>query len=42
MRAIEGEALRPPAPVHLRAERRPDGDLALSWVQAEPAAAGRG
>ncbi|HEX8262597.1 MAG TPA: phage tail protein [Allosphingosinicella sp.] len=32
-RPITGEALRPPAPVHLRAERRPNGDLALGWVR---------
>jgi hypothetical protein len=25
--------LRPPAPVHLRAERRSNGDVALSWVR---------
>ncbi|HYG48114.1 MAG TPA: phage tail protein [Allosphingosinicella sp.] len=32
-RAVTGEALRPPSPVHLRAEARPNGDLALSWVR---------
>jgi Putative phage tail protein len=30
---VAGEALRPPAPVHLRAERRDNGDLDLSWVR---------
>jgi hypothetical protein len=30
---LAGEAQRPPAPVHLRAERRASGDLALSWVR---------
>jgi hypothetical protein len=33
VRRIEGEAMRPPSPVHLRAERRENGDLALSWVR---------
>jgi hypothetical protein len=32
-RAVTGEALRPPSPVHLRAERLDNGDLALSWVR---------
>jgi hypothetical protein len=31
--AVDGEAMRPPSPVHLRAERRTNGDLALSWVR---------
>lgn len=29
-----GEALRPPAPVHLRARRRGDGGLDLSWIRS--------
>ncbi len=33
IRQIDGEAMRPPSPVHLRAERRANGDLALSWVR---------
>ena len=33
MRTVAGEALRPPAPVHLRAERLANGDLYLSWVR---------
>jgi hypothetical protein len=32
-RTVAGEAMRPPAPVHLRAERLANGDLALSWVR---------
>jgi hypothetical protein len=32
-RTVGGEALRPPSPVHLRAERQANGDLALSWVR---------
>lgn len=32
-REVSGEALRPPSPVHLRALRRTNGDLALSWVR---------
>ncbi|HEX9965953.1 MAG TPA: phage tail protein [Allosphingosinicella sp.] len=32
-RAVTGEAMRPPAPVHLRAEALANGDLALSWVR---------
>ena len=31
--AIEGESLRPPSPVHLRAAGTAGGDLALSWVR---------
>jgi len=31
--AVTGEALRPPAPVHLRADRRSNGDVAISWVR---------
>lgn len=31
--AITGEALRPPAPVHLAAERLGNGDIRLSWVR---------
>lgn len=31
--AISGEALRPPAPVHLRGEIEAGGDLVLSWVR---------
>jgi hypothetical protein len=33
IRTVGGEAMRPPAPVHLRAERLDNGDLALSWVR---------
>jgi hypothetical protein len=33
VRAVTGESMRPPPPVHLRAERRANGDLALSWVR---------
>jgi hypothetical protein len=33
VRTVAGEALRPPSPVHLRALRLADGDLALSWVR---------
>ena len=33
VRTVAGEAMRPPAPVHLRAERLAGGDLALSWVR---------
>jgi hypothetical protein len=33
VRTVAGEAMRPPAPVHLRAQRLPDGGLALSWVR---------
>ena len=32
-RLVSGEAMRPPSPAHLRADRRPNGDLALSWVR---------
>ncbi|HYD36117.1 MAG TPA: phage tail protein, partial [Allosphingosinicella sp.] len=32
-RPVSGEAMRPPSPVHLRARRLPNGDLALSWVR---------
>lgn len=32
-RTIAGEALRPPSPVHLRAERLANGDIAISWVR---------
>jgi hypothetical protein len=32
-RLITGEALRPPSPVHLRAERDGDGALEISWVR---------
>jgi hypothetical protein len=31
--AIVGEALRPPAPVHLRVERCSNGDIAFSWIR---------
>jgi hypothetical protein len=31
--AFDGNGLRPYRPVHLRAEPRPGGDLALSWVR---------
>jgi hypothetical protein len=30
---IEGEAMRPPSVVHLRGERLPNGDIALSWAR---------
>jgi len=30
---IFGSAMRPPSPVHLRAERVPGGDLRVSWVR---------
>lgn len=30
---VGGEALRPPSPVHARAEALGDGDIALSWVR---------
>ncbi len=30
---LSGEAVRPPAPVHLAAERSANGDLAISWVR---------
>jgi hypothetical protein len=30
---IEGAALQPPSPVHLRAEEAPGGDLLISWVR---------
>jgi hypothetical protein len=33
VRTVSGEAMRPPSPVHLRAERRANGDLALTWVR---------
>lgn len=33
VRTVAGEALRPPSPVHLRAEPLANGDLALSWVR---------
>lgn len=33
LREVSGEAVRPPSPAHLRAERLPNGDLALSWVR---------
>ncbi|HYW14700.1 MAG TPA: phage tail protein [Allosphingosinicella sp.] len=33
VRTATGEAMRPPAPVHLRAERLANGDLALTWVR---------
>jgi hypothetical protein len=32
-RIVEGRALQPPSPVHLRAERRPGGDISISWVR---------
>jgi len=32
-RAVTGEAMRPPSPVHLAAEPLPGGDLAISWVR---------
>ena len=33
VRTVAGAAMRPPAPVHLTAERLAGGDLALSWVR---------
>ena len=33
VRPVTGEAMRPPPPVHLRALRLANGDLALSWVR---------
>ncbi|MGA9583542.1 MAG: hypothetical protein WBR13_16400, partial [Allosphingosinicella sp.] len=33
VRTVAGETMRPPPPVHLRAERLANGDLALSWVR---------
>lgn len=30
---LSGESARPPSPVHLRAERRPNGDIAIGWVR---------
>jgi len=30
---VTGETLRPPSPVHLRAQRKEDGALAVSWVR---------
>lgn len=32
-RILTAEALRPPAPVHLKAESLPDGSLVISWVR---------
>lgn len=32
-RLVEGETLRPPSPVHLRATELPSGDLLISWVR---------
>ncbi|MFL6845647.1 MAG: phage tail protein [Allosphingosinicella sp.] len=32
-RTVSGEAMRPPPPVHLAADRLANGDLALSWVR---------
>jgi hypothetical protein len=31
--AIEGRALLPPSPVHLTAERLPNGDIAIRWTR---------
>jgi len=31
--AIEGAALQPPSPVHLRAEETPEGGLLIAWVR---------
>jgi hypothetical protein len=33
VRTLAGEGMRPPAPVHLRAQRLANGDLVLSWVR---------
>lgn len=32
-RTVFGRSLRPPSPVHLRAARRPDGDIEIGWVR---------
>lgn len=32
-RTIEGRALQPPRPVHLRAERQAGGDIKINWVR---------
>jgi hypothetical protein len=31
--SISGRSVRPPSPVHLRAQRRASGDVALSWAR---------
>jgi hypothetical protein len=33
VREVSGEAMRPPSPVHLRALRLANGDLAVTWVR---------
>ena len=33
VRTLSAEGLRPPMPVHLRATRLADGDIAISWVR---------
>lgn len=33
MKLLAGETLRPPAPVHLRAETQPNGDWKIDWVR---------
>jgi hypothetical protein len=33
LRPVTGEAVRPPSPVHLRADRLPSGDVAVRWVR---------
>jgi hypothetical protein len=33
LRQVDGEAMRPPSPVHLRADRLANGDWALRWVR---------
>ncbi|HEX6374601.1 MAG TPA: phage tail protein [Allosphingosinicella sp.] len=33
LRQIGGEAMRPPSPVHLRAEMLANGDMAIGWVR---------
>jgi hypothetical protein len=33
VRTVTGEAMRPPSPVHLRAQRLANGDWALTWVR---------
>jgi hypothetical protein len=30
---LEGEALRPPSPVNLAAQRQPNGDLSVAWTR---------
>ena len=32
-RTVSGEAMKPPSPIDLRAEKLPDGGLSLSWTR---------